>query len=48
MTSGSWGSGAIMSFSPPAVTSWKFIMLIPSMVVVRLGTPAAPESCCAP
>ena len=38
----------MLSLSPPAVTSLKFVRLTPSMVVVRLGTHAAPESCCDP
>jgi hypothetical protein len=46
--SGSSGSGAIMSLSPPAVTSWKFSMVMPLPSSVRLGNATAPESCCAP
>jgi hypothetical protein len=38
----------MLSLSPPAVVSRKFVRLMPSTRVVRLGTPAAPESCCAP
>ena len=40
--------GAMLSLSPPAVDSRNSISVTPSIVLVRLGMPAAPESCCAP